>query len=43
MRGYYGFGYQWSFTKVSDGTGLTKENTHEFRINFRSYPQRYVP
>lgn len=29
--------------KVSDGTPLTKENTHELTMNFRTYPVRYVP
>ena len=34
---------QYSLAKVSDGTPLTKENTHELRLNIRLYPQRYVP
>jgi len=44
--GYTGAGPTYakcSLAKVSDGTPLTKEYTHEFRINFRTYPQRYVP
>ena len=30
-------------TKVSDGTGIDKANTHELRLNWRLYTARYTP
>lgn len=31
------------FSKQSDGTGINKPNTHQLTLNFRLYPQRYIP
>jgi hypothetical protein len=44
-------GIQWEIGKTSEetvpgdvtGSGLTKENTHEYRITLRTYVARYVP
>jgi hypothetical protein len=38
---YLGLGVGYIFRKVSDGTPLTKENTHELRMNLRASSLRY--
>jgi hypothetical protein len=52
MRGIYSLsppasgdrlGMQMQIGKVSDGTPLYKENTHELRMNWRTFPQRHIP